>query len=212
MSINKQKAQHWGGAVLESLLDEKKRQNKAKGEREPEIQECSVSIKRNKAEETEEHSWTSKWLCSISELQRLTGTEVMKPSNIALLFTILWNQTRCCFENTFNLRTTQWVWFQPCPSRVTDSSKYVNLYLEVWVQDCFWGEKQLCMKLWEAMRMNITLKVPSSLILLCISFLVGGEVILLPNYATMWYPWEDTFFPSREDMVLFFISKTNCEI
>lgn len=76
-----------------------KRQNKAKGEREPEIQECSVSVKRNKEKETEEHSWTSKWLCSISELQRLTGTEVMKPSNIALLFTILWNQTRCRFKN-----------------------------------------------------------------------------------------------------------------
>lgn len=56
MSINKQKALHSGGAVPESLLDEKKRQNKAKGEREPEIQECSVSVKRNKGKETEEHS------------------------------------------------------------------------------------------------------------------------------------------------------------
>lgn len=93
-SINKRKAQHRGGAVLESL-DEKERQNKTKGEREPGNQECSAIVKRNKEKESK---WVHKLPNGCALFLSYKGSQGQRLWN-PVPFTILCNQTRCLFKN-----------------------------------------------------------------------------------------------------------------
>lgn len=60
-------------------------------------QDCS-DVERNKEKNNVGLFRNFQWLCSISELKGLTGTQATKPSNTALLSTILCGQAKFLFK------------------------------------------------------------------------------------------------------------------